>query len=294
MENHSYSSQGWKNILLIIVPFLVAEGIFQYMALRVLGLDFSSIGNLTTDDQFFIIAFFDLIAVSFVVTIFTVYVVKKKFVSVGFRPVFIFNDIVIGILAGLVVMLAALLILVENGQVTIKRIDRNITDSLWILVTFVFVGISEELLLRGYVLNNLMVSFNKYIALGISSALFAFMHIANPNLDIFGILGLFFAGLLLGYSYIVTGNLWLPISLHFSWNFFQSFLGFNVSGHDFYSFVITTFAKANVWNGGNFGFEGSVISLIFQAMTIAVFYYTLQKRRPGNAFNPPSDFDKSA
>jgi membrane protease YdiL (CAAX protease family) len=294
LENHSYSSQGWKNVLLIIVPFLVAEGIFQYMALRVLGLDFSSIGNLTTDDQFFIIAFFDLIAVSFVVTIFTVYVVKKKFVSVGLRPVFILNDIVIGILAGLVVMLAALLILVETGQVTIKSIDRNVTDSLWILGTFVFVGISEELLLRGYVLNNLMVSFNKYIALGISSALFAFMHIANPNLDIFGIFGLFFAGLLLGYSYIVTGNLWLPISLHFSWNFFQSFLGFNVSGHDFYSFVITTFAKANVWNGGNFGFEGSVISLIFQAMTIAVFYYALQKRRPGNAFNPPSDFDKSA
>lgn len=294
LENHSYSNQGWKNILLILVPFLVAEGVFQYIALRVLGLDFSSLGRLKRDDQFFIIALFDLIAVSFVVTVFTVYVVKKKFATVGFRPGFIFNDILIGILAGLVIMLAALLILAGSGQVAVEKLDGNIGDSLWILGTFVFVGISEELLLRGYVLSNLMVSFNKYISLGISSALFAFMHIANPNLDIFGMLGLFFAGLLMGYGYIVTGNLWLPIALHFSWNFFQSFLGFNVSGHDFYSYVITTFSKENAWNGGYFGFEGSVLSLIFQSVAIVVFYYILRERRSANAGNPPNDFDKPA
>ena len=294
MENQSDSSQGWKNVLLIIVPYLVAEGIFQYIALRILGLDLSSLGHLTRDDQFFIIAFFDLIAVSFVVTVFTVYVVKKKFTTVGFRQGFIFNDTIIGILAGLVIMLAALLILAGSDQVAVEKLDGNIGDSLWILGTFVFVGISEELLLRGYVLNNLMVSFNKYIALGISSALFAFMHIANPNLDIFGILGLFFAGLFMGYGYIVTGNLWLPIALHFSWNFFQSFLGFNVSGHDFYSYVIITFSRENVWNGGYFGFEGSVISLIFQSAAIVVFYYLLRNRCSANAVNLPNDFEEPA
>lgn len=294
MENQSDGSQGWKNVLLIIVPYLVAEGILQYIALRVAGLDLSTFGVLKTDKQFFIIAFFDLIAVSFVVTIFTVFVVKKKLITVGFRPDFIFKDIVIGLLAGFLVMLVALLILVKTGQLTIDRLDRHVTDGLWIFGTFVFVGISEEVLLRGYVLNNLIISFNKYIALIISSALFAFMHVANPNIDFAGILGLFFAGLLLGYGYIVTGNLWLPIALHFSWNFFQSFYGFNVSGNDFYSFVITTFSTENIWNGGDFGFEGSIISFVFQPIVMAAFYYIFRKRRLGNEFNAPVDRNKTA
>ena len=277
MENQTYSSKGWKNVLLIVVPYLVVGGIFQFIALRVAGLEFSS-EVLTTDKHFFIIALFDLLVAFLLVAVFTVYFVKNKFISVGFRSGFIITDTVIGVIAGFVIMLISLIILVETDQIEIKSVDRNIANGLWVFGTFVFVGISEELLLRGYVLKNLMVSFHKYIALIISSALFAFMHIANPNMDFLGMTGLFFAGLLLGYAYIVTQNLWLPIALHFSWNFFQSFFGFNVSGNDFYSFVITTFPKENIWNGGNFGFEASVISLAFQPLTIGTFYYIFRKR----------------
>lgn len=281
-------------MLLIIVPYLVAEGIFQYIALKIVGFDFSFQGTLETDRHFFVVALLDLIAVSAVVGIFMAFVIKKKMSTVGFRPVFIFKDIVTGLLAGFMVMLAALLVLIETGQLSVKSIDNNVAESAWIFGTFVFVGISEELLLRGYVLNNLLLSFPKYTALVISSAIFAFMHLANPNLDIAGIFGLFFAGLLFGYSYIITRNLWLPVALHFSWNFFQSLFGFNVSGNDFYSFVITGFTKGNIWNGGDFGFEGSVISLLFQTVMIAVFYYIFRKRQFGKEFDEPVDRSEPA
>jgi len=277
LKNQTYSNKGWKNVLLIVVPYLVVGGAFQFIALRVAGLEFSS-EVLTTDKHFFIIALFDLLVAFLLVAVFTVYFVKDSFISVGFRPGFILTDIFVGISTGFVIMFISLLILVQTGQVEVKNVDRNVVDGLWIFGTFVFVGISEELLLRGYVLNNLMVSFNKYTALVISSALFAFMHIANPNLDMLGFAGLFFAGLFLGYAYIITQNLWLPIALHFSWNFFQSFFGFNVSGNDFYSFVITTFQKENIWNGGDFGFEGSLISLIFQPLMIVSLYFIFRKR----------------
>jgi len=292
LKNQTYSSKGWKNVLLIVVPYLVVGGIFQFIALRVAGLEFSS-DVLTTDKHFFIIALFDLLVAFLLVAIFTVYFVKNKFISVGFRPDFILIDTVIGITAGFVIMLISLLILIKTKQLEIKSIDRNIEDGLWIFGTFVFVGISEELLLRGYVLRNLMVSFNKYIALTLSSALFAFMHIANPNLDFLGITGLFFAGLLLGYSYIITQNLWLPIALHFSWNFFQSFFGFNVSGNDFYSCVITAFPSENIWNGGNFGFEGSLISLFFQPITVSIFYLIFRKRNIKNTLPESIELDDS-
>lgn len=277
MKNKTYSSKGWKNVLLIIVPYLVVEGIFQFAALRVAGLDFSS-EVLTADRHFFIIAFFDFFAVSALVSVFTVYIVKQKFISVGLRPGHILKDTLIGLAAGFIMMLTALLMLVQTGQVEVITLDRNAADGLWIFGTFVLVGISEELLLRGYVLNNLLLSFHRYTALLISSAIFAVMHMANPNLDVPGFLGLFCAGLLLGYAYIVTKNLWLPVALHFSWNFFQSFFGFNVSGNDFYSFVITAYPVPTIWNGGDFGFEASVLSLIFQPLTIAALHFGLHKR----------------
>ncbi len=277
MKNQTPDSKGWKDVLLIIVPYLVVGGIFQFIALHVAGLEFSS-DVLETDKHFFIIALFDLVAAFLLVGTFTIYFVKSKFVTVGFRPGFILTDTLIGILTGFIIMLISLLILIQTEQIVIKTLDRNFLDGLWIFGTFVFVGISEELLLRGYVLNNLMRSFKKSTALVITSVLFAFMHIGNPNMDVLGFVGLFFAGLLLGYSYIITNNLWLPMSLHFSWNFFQSFFGFNVSGNDFYSFVITTFQKENIWNGGDFGFEGSLISVIFQLLTIASLYFIFRKR----------------
>ena len=140
---------------------------------------------------------------------------------------------------------------------------------------FLIVAINEEVLMRGYVLRNLMYSFNKYIALIFSSILFSLMHGLNPNMDWFSYLNLFLAGILLGSTYIFTQNLWFPIALHFSWNFFQSLFGFNVSGQDFYSLIEFKIAKPNLINGGLFGFEGSIFCIVIQLILIIsiLIYY---------------------
>ena len=144
---------------------------------------------------------------------------------------------------------------------------------------FIFVAISEELFLRGYVLNNLLVSFNKYIALLISSLLFSLMHGANPNFSLIPFIGLFIAGLFFGLSYIFTRSLWFPIALHFSWNFFQgTIFGFNVSGKDTYSLLATKNNSLNVWNGGDFGFEGSILSIILQIIAIGIVFIIFKNR----------------
>jgi hypothetical protein len=124
-----------------------------------------------------------------------------------------------------------------------------------------------------------MYSFNKYFALFLSSVLFSLMHGANPNMDWFSFLNLFLAGILLGVSYIYTKNLWFPIALHFSWNFFQTLFGFNVSGQDFYSLIEFRISEKNILNGGNFGFEGSILSIIVQVILIltVIIYYQNKK-----------------
>jgi len=143
---------------------------------------------------------------------------------------------------------------------------------------YAIVAIVEEVLFRGYILRNLMISFNKYIALIISSLLFSAIHGFNPNIDLFGFIDLFLAGILLGISYIFTKNLWFPIALHFSWNLTQTFLGFNVSGQDVYSIVEFKITENNLLNGGNFGFEGSIFSIISQIIfTVIIWYYYNKK-----------------
>ncbi|MEP5433691.1 MAG: CPBP family intramembrane glutamic endopeptidase, partial [Flavobacteriaceae bacterium] len=129
---------------------------------------------------------------------------------------------------------------------------------------------------------NLMLSFNKHIALIISSIVFAIAHGANPNISLFSLTGLFLAGIALGVSYIYTKNLWYPIAFHFSWNLFQSLFGFNVSGQDIYSIIEFTVPENNMINGGQFGFEGSIFSLITELTLAAliIYYHQVKKRQP--------------
>ena len=144
---------------------------------------------------------------------------------------------------------------------------------------FVLVALSEELLLRGYVLNNLIKSMHRIIALAISSIMFMLIHILNSNSSWIGFLNIFLAGILLGLPYIYTKSLWLPIALHFSWNFFQGIIfGFNVSGHVTYSLFTQSRTADTIWNGGKFGFEGSVLSIIFQIVAILALWWYYSKR----------------
>ena len=105
------------------------------------------------------------------------------------------------------------------------------------------------------------------------------MHGFNPNIDLFGLVSIFIAGIFLGITYIHTKNLWFPIALHFSWNFFQTVLGFNVSGKDIYSVVEFSMKEKTLLNGGNFGFEGSIFSIIAMIITIAIISIYYQRKK---------------
>lgn len=93
------------------------------------------------------------------------------------------------------------------------------------------VAFAEELVFRGYILNNLLQSMNKWTALIISSLLFTLFHLSNPDISLLALLNIFLSGLMLGINYIFTKNLWFAILLHFSWNFYEGpILGYKVSG----------------------------------------------------------------
>jgi membrane protease YdiL (CAAX protease family) len=202
---------------------------------------------------------------------------EKPFYTLGFKNHEIGKDMVKGIFLGFIIMFLGFAILYFTNQIQIQKIDFDVNSFFAGLFVFIFVSITEEVLVRGYILKNLLASFNNYIALFISAVIFSILHLGNPFMDFFSFVQLILAGILLGIPYVMTRKLWFSIALHFSWNFFQgTIFGFNVSGNQQYSIIQTKFNTATIWNGGYFGFEGSVLCLLFQLM--AIFFVWMKYR----------------
>ena len=178
----------------------------------------------------------------------------------------------------------ATLFLVAIDNINFKAINFEFNNLVYAFLLFVFVAIKEEIVYRGYILRNLMYSFNKYIALIASAILFSLMHAMNPDVQYIQLLNLFLAGLLLGISYIHNKNLWFPISLHFSWNFFMSLLGLNASENDPYSLIKFDDTGTNLINIGTYSFDKSYIYTILNViLIICVFIWYRYKSEKMNS-----------
>lgn len=279
MEN---KHRGWQRVLLIIFPFMLTLGIFQFIGSLITGVDLNNIDFQKTSEQDLVMFFFSLIGTLLVIWVFMKYVDKEKFINLGFDTKNRLYEFIVGIVIGALIMTIAYSLLLFLGEINFQSVNFDIKEIILSILIFIIVSVTEEALFRGYILKNLMISFNKYIALIVSSVLFSLVHGLNPNIDLFSLINIFFAGILLGISYIHTKNLWFPIALHLSWNLFQTIFGFNVSGQKSYSLIEFSIPENNLINGGDFGFEGSILSAIAMIVTIVgiEIYYRRQKLKP--------------
>jgi membrane protease YdiL (CAAX protease family) len=166
----------------------------------------------------------------------------------------------------------------------------NVAASLLTMVAlFTFVSWQEELLMRGYWLQNLSAGLSQSLGVLLSSAVFALAHWFNPNLDWLGLLGLFLAGLFLAYGYLRTRQLWLPIGLHLGWNFFEGTLfGFPVSGQYQYQLIRQTVTGPDLITGGAFGPEAGLILIPVLILGAAGIYWYTRTRNPVQNVMPDS------
>lgn len=132
------------------------------------------------------------------------------------------------------------------------------------LLLFFIQSSFEEIAIRSFLLPTLSHRFNIWIGLIISSIVFAALHYNNQNASFLSIFNIFVAGLLLGIIYLRYKQIWAPIGLHMGWNFLQgSFFGWEVSGIEVYSYIDSEEVGPDLWTGGAFGFEGSLLAAIF-------------------------------
>src|ERR671911_2182858 len=145
---------------------------------------------------------------------------------------------------------------------------------------YLCVGFYEETVFRGYQLKNAAEGLN-YPAFGargavllawvLSSVFFGILHADNPSATFVSTLNIALAGLMLGFGYVISGELAIPIGLHITWNFFQGAVyGFPVSG--FGPFGATFFATSqtgpDLWTGGPFGPEAGLLAPLVMVLGI--------------------------
>ena len=217
----------------------------------------------------------------------TKFIDRKPLMSIGLSVKDKANEMLIGLGFALAFIGGLFLVLWLIGAINITGYV-GFKPGVFIVSMMLFMAaFDEELIFRGYILNNMMDSTgNRWIALAGSSLLFALLHSGNTNVwsTWVPMTELFAAGFILGISYTFTKNLWFPTFFHFGWNFFQGLFGFEISGFNVDSWKIISHENTgnvpDIVSGGAFGIEGSVITLsctIICTYLIFKYYNELDK-----------------
>jgi CAAX protease family protein len=209
---------------------------------------------------------------------------RRSFVSLGFslnRTTALdlaFGFLLPGLLFGLIYLAesAAGWLSFEGTAIQTDSLATILGGLLLGLGVFVLVGWQEELLSRGYHLQNLTDGLNLPWGVLLSSSVFALLHLGNPGADWASTLGILAAGFFLAFGWVRTGQLWLSIGLHIGWNFFEGTVyGFPVSGTGGFNFIHQTVHGPDLVTGGIFGPEAGIVVLPALALgALAIWGYT--------------------
>ncbi len=132
------------------------------------------------------------------------------------------------------------------------------------LVSLLLAAAGEEMIFRGYAFQLLVEKIGPFATVLPVGVVFGLAHSSNPNVTLIGVLNTILWGILLGYSFLRSRDLWLPIGLHYGWNAVLPLFGVNLSGltievtRYFYRWDLTP-----LWSGGAYGPEGGLLATIF-------------------------------
>lgn len=182
--------------------------------------------------------------------------------------------------------------LAEAGLGGIGTAPRTPVQSLGLLALLkMLFTFKEELLMRSLLLTGLLVALRgrAWAAIGLSALAFGCIHLSNPGSTLLSVTNNSLGGVMYGMAFLLSGSLWLPIGLHFAWNFVQGpVLGFPVSGLDSGG-LQTIVDHGPVWlTGGIYGPEGGLVGIVFRFLIIAaVLMWTARRGRPRDAVVTP-------
>jgi membrane protease YdiL (CAAX protease family) len=122
----------------------------------------------------------------------------------------------------------------------------------------------EEIFFRGILFRIAEESLGSWLALALSAAVFGLVHGFNPAASALSILAICLeSGVLLAAAYMYSRRLWLPIGLHFAWNFTESgVFGASTSGSEAQGLLVSRLSGPELLTGGAFGPEASIVAVL--------------------------------
>ena len=135
---------------------------------------------------------------------------------------------------------------------------------------FLIVAVSEEIIFRGLLFRMINDRFSTVLAFIIFSLTFGIIHLST--VDFWTAMAISVeAGSMLVAAYKLRNNLWIPIGIHWAWNFFLGAIsGDGVSGiSQDTCVIIPEIIGSNILTGGNSGREGSFVTFIL-GLTIGI------------------------
>ena len=159
------------------------------------------------------------------------------------------------------------------GTVVLRDAELLRWAAVW-MTLFVFVGLLEEFLFRGYTQFTLADGVGFWPAAVLLSAAFGAVHLRNPGEDWLGAASVGATGLLFAFVLRRTGNLWMAVGWHAAFDFGETFL-FSVpnSGAQFRGHLSSASLHGAAWlTGGAPGPEASVFSFAILGLAAVVVH----------------------
>jgi len=178
----------------------------------------------------------------------------------------------LGILIGLIWFGVLIAMLYASGHYQINGLafpNRLVSAVIFALGTAIW----EEVTFRGLLFRVTEQAFGTWVGVVVSAIAFGALHGLNPNASLAASIAIILeSGILLAAAYFATRTLWLPIGLHFGWNFAEDFIfGVRVSRHAARPAIVEgTLTGSSLWTGGAYGLESSILAIGLAAILSAV------------------------
>lgn len=192
----------------------------------------------------------------------------------------------IGLLIGSGLYTACILILMVLGMYRIEGFNPVVfmASAIPMALSSSFM---EELFFRGVLFRIVEEWLGSWVSIIVSSFVFGFVHLMNPDATFTGALFISVeAGLLLAAAYMLTRRLWMSIGFHMSWNYTQEgiFSGIVSGGESDPGLIKPVIEGPALLTGGQFGLEASLPAFVLcTAMGIILLRKAIAK---GNVVKP--------
>ncbi|WP_432929428.1 lysostaphin resistance A-like protein [Microbispora sp. CA-135349] len=185
-----------------------------------------------------------------------------------------------GLLIGVGMFAAVIVNLAFLGYYRVDGLG-SVTGAVGLLGFMAAAAVTEELMFRGVLFRFVEQWAGTWIALVLTGLVFGLMHLANEHATLWGAIAIAIeAGGMLAAAYAATRTLWLPIGLHFGWNFAAAgIFSTEVSGNGATQGLLHSVTSGPaLLTGGDFGPEASPYAVVFGLALTVVFLWLARRR----------------